>query len=100
MSAPSCRLCGNPLTRTFVDLGMSPPCEDFLAAEELDAGETFYPLHVRICDHCLLVQLPPSLEFDAAAAQGFFTALRRRWPGGIATEPRHASWFGGEAQDR
>jgi hypothetical protein len=26
---PSCRLCGNPLTTTFVDLGMSPPCEDF-----------------------------------------------------------------------
>lgn len=47
---------------------------------------------------CLLVQLPPSLEFDAAAAQVFFTALRGRWPGGIATEPRHASWFGGEAQ--
>ena len=42
---------------------------------------------------CLLVQLPPSLAFDAAAATDFFAALRRRWTGSIAAEPRHASWF-------
>jgi SAM-dependent methyltransferase len=58
MSAPACRLCGAALTRTFVDLGMSPPCESFLTADAVDAGETFYPLHVRICERCLLVQLP------------------------------------------
>lgn len=57
MSAP-CRLCSKPLTRTFVDLGMSPLCESFLRADQLDARESFYPLHVRICDECLLVQLP------------------------------------------
>jgi SAM-dependent methyltransferase len=48
-----------------VDLGMSPPCEDFLTNKELDAGETFYPLHVRICEQCLLVQLPAYLPADA-----------------------------------
>lgn len=53
-----CRLCAAPLTRTFVDLGMSPLCESFLRADQLDARESFYPLHVRICDECLLVQLP------------------------------------------
>ncbi len=31
-----CRLCGADLRTTFVDLGMSPPCESYLAAE--DAG--------------------------------------------------------------
>ena len=30
MSAPACRLCGAELTTTFVDLGMSPPCESYL----------------------------------------------------------------------
>ena len=54
----ACRLCGADLTQTFVDLGMSPPCESYLRADQLDSGETFYPLHVRICDDCLLVQLP------------------------------------------
>ncbi|MBA2372581.1 MAG: methyltransferase domain-containing protein [Chloroflexi bacterium] len=53
-----CRFCAAPLTTTFVDLGMSPLCERFLAADQLDEMEPFYPLHVRICDVCLLVQLP------------------------------------------
>lgn len=42
---------------------------------------------------CLLVQLPPSLAFDARVAGTFFAGLRRRWDGGVACEPRHASWF-------
>ena len=57
MSAPRCRLCDAELVDTFVDLGMSPPCESYLTADELDVGEVFYPLHVRICAGCLLVQL-------------------------------------------
>jgi len=54
----ACRFCGAELRRTFVDLGMSPLCESFLSADQLDRMEPFYPLHVRICEHCLLVQLP------------------------------------------
>ena len=42
---------------------------------------------------CLLVQLPPSLEFQPAVAGAFFEALRARHIGAIALEPRHASWF-------
>jgi uncharacterized protein YecE (DUF72 family) len=42
---------------------------------------------------CLLVQLPPSLAFQPPVAAGFFDALRRRHPGPVALEPRHASWF-------
>lgn len=54
---PTCRFCRAPLTRTVVDLGMSPLCETFLTPGELDAMEPFFPLHVRVCDRCLLVQL-------------------------------------------
>ena len=42
---------------------------------------------------CLLVQLPPSLAFDARVANTFFTMLRRRLEVAVACEPRHASWF-------
>lgn len=42
---------------------------------------------------CLLVQLPPSLVFDARVARTFFKALRSRYDRGVALEPRHASWF-------
>jgi uncharacterized protein YecE (DUF72 family) len=48
---------------------------------------------------CLLVQLPPSLAFDAAVARTFFRALRRRHAGAVAVEPRHASWFTPAAGD-
>lgn len=43
---------------------------------------------------CLLVQLPPSLSLDTGMADAFFGSLRRLHAGGgIAVEPRHASWF-------
>jgi SAM-dependent methyltransferase len=58
LRTPSCRLCGAALTATFVDLGMSPLCERFLRADQLDDMEPYYPLHVRVCPSCLLVQLP------------------------------------------
>lgn len=46
----------------------------------------------------LLVQLPPSLSFDAGIAERFFAALRDRYSGDIACEPRHASWFEPDAE--
>ena len=45
----------------------------------------------------VLVQLPPSLVFDARVAATFFAMLRRRFAVPIACEPRHASWFGAAA---
>jgi SAM-dependent methyltransferase len=54
---PSCRFCGAPLDHTFVDLGLSPLCESYVAAADLNAGETFYPLHAYVCGQCFLVQL-------------------------------------------
>lgn len=56
-AAQCCRLCAAPLERTFVDLGMSPLCESFIAPGDLDAMEPFYPLRVMVCDACFLVQL-------------------------------------------
>lgn len=69
-SRPSagCRICDSPLATTFVDLGASPPCEAILSADAAERGESVYPLHVRICDSCLLVQLP-----EVIPAQEIFT---------------------------
>lgn len=60
-----------------------PALEGFLAA----AG------HLGDRLGALLVQLPPSLAFDARVAATFMAMLRRRWPGDVACEPRHASWL-------
>lgn len=41
----------------------------------------------------IVVQLPPSLAYDARVADTFFAMLRRRLSAPVACEPRHASWF-------
>jgi len=46
----------------------------------------------------LLVQLPPSLALDLPVAESFFAALRQRFGGAVACEPRHASWFTPEGE--
>ncbi len=80
MSAPHCRLCSAELDHTFVDLGMSPPCESYLPAEQLDQGETFYPLHVRICSECLLVQLPAYIPAeDIFTDYAYFSSYSDSW---------------------
>jgi uncharacterized protein YecE (DUF72 family) len=41
----------------------------------------------------VLIQLPPSLEFDHARTRKFLSLLRRSFLGDVVWEPRHASWF-------
>jgi hypothetical protein len=75
-----CRLCGAPLTRTFVDLGMSPLCESYVPEEKLDAPEVFYPLHVRLCESCLLVQLPAYVSGeDIFSDYAYFSSYSDSW---------------------
>lgn len=59
------------------------------------ALDTFFEAAGALGDRfgCVLVQLPPSLAFDARTAATFFAMLARRWPGRVACEARHASWF-------
>lgn len=45
----------------------------------------------------LLVQLPPSLEFDLSRAGRFFHGLRTNFSAPVALEPRHLSWATAEA---
>ena len=80
MSAPRCRLCSAELDHTFVDLGLSPPCETYPTADQLDQGETFYPLHVRICSACLLVQLPAYIAAeDIFSDYAYFSSYSDSW---------------------
>jgi len=83
-----CRLCGSPLTRTFVDIGMSPLCESYVPEEKLDGAESFYPLHVRICDACLLVQLPAYVAGeDIFSDYAYFSSYSDSW---VAHAKRYA----------
>ena len=42
---------------------------------------------------CLLVQLPPKLEYDRDLVERFFAGVRTRFPGDVVVEPRNATWF-------
>jgi len=76
----TCRFCGNPLNHTFVDLGMSPLCESYLSAEQLNQGEVFYPLHVYICDLCFLVQLQEYVSVESIFTEyAYFSAYSDSW---------------------
>ena len=67
-------------------------CESLLVQFLHEAGH----LHKKL--GCLLVQLPPSLAFDAASAEHFFAELCSRVTCTIACEPRHASWRDADAK--
>jgi SAM-dependent methyltransferase len=59
---------------------MSPLCETYLTADQLDRMEPFYPLHVRVCERCLLVQIP---EFvppeDIFTEYAYFSSFSDHW---------------------
>ena len=76
----SCRFCGSTLEVTFVDLGMSPLCQDHVKPEEMNQMEPFYPLHAYVCKTCFLVQLEefvsPSVIFNDYA---YFSSYSDSW---------------------
>jgi SAM-dependent methyltransferase len=76
----SCRFCGEGLQQTFVDLGMSPLCETYPSAADLNRGEVYYPLHVQVCQKCWLVQLE---EYESAekifSDYAYFSSYSDSW---------------------
>ena len=46
----------------------------------------------------LLIQLPPTLDYDPARAEAFLTRLRGLYAGTVAWEPRHPGWASAEAE--
>jgi SAM-dependent methyltransferase len=74
-----CRFCGGPLAEV-VDLGMSPLCESFLAKNQLNSMEPFYPLVVHVCRDCLLVQLQEYVAPDQIFPEyAYFSAYSDAW---------------------
>ncbi len=60
----TCRFCKSPLNKTFVDLGLSPIANAMIPQNQPDQPEMFYSLHTYICESCLLVQLPNTIQRD------------------------------------
>src|SRR6478735_11284523 len=79
-SALTCRLCGSGHLRSFLDLGATPPCELFLPADAVEQPEMTYPLHVRVCEECLLAQLPPLITPEETFTEyAYFSSFSTSW---------------------
>jgi SAM-dependent methyltransferase len=79
-TTPICQFCATPLQHTLVDLGMSPLCESFVSADRLNQMEAFYPLHVRVCGNCLLVQLEAYVSPEEIFSEyAYFSSYADTW---------------------
>jgi hypothetical protein len=77
---PACRFCGAPLTRSFADLGLHPPCQSIVRLEDADMPETVFPLHARVCDGCSLVQIPDVVRpEDIFSEYAYFSSFSDSW---------------------
>ena len=80
MTDSTCRFCGATLRTTFVDLGMQPLANRYLKADELRCMEPFYPLHLYVCDACLLVQLEAVVSaHDIFGDYAYFSSYSDSW---------------------
>ncbi|HET7489820.1 MAG TPA: class I SAM-dependent methyltransferase [Acidimicrobiales bacterium] len=80
MSGPTCRACGAQLETTFADLGSTPLANSYLTAEQLARPEPRYPLHARVCDRCLLVQVEAAVAPEEIFSDyAYFSSYSESW---------------------
>ncbi|TDZ45315.1 class I SAM-dependent methyltransferase [Mycobacteroides franklinii] len=75
-----CRLCDSTELLSVVDLGATPPCQKFLHADELDVPEPTYPLHLRLCRDCMLLQIPALISPEENFTEyAYFSSYSDSW---------------------
>lgn len=76
-----CRHCGQRLEHSFIDLGFSPPSNAYLQAEHLCYPELHYPLRVKVCHQCWLVQTEDYARADElfGVDYAYFSSTSTTW---------------------
>lgn len=77
----NCKHCNTRLKHVFVDLAFAPISNDMLKEQQLNQGESSYPLKVYVCHNCFLVQLD---EFKKAENifnndYTYFSSFSKSW---------------------
>lgn len=79
-SALACRFCGAALVHTFVDLGLTPLANSYVRESDLDKPDPRYPLHARVCERCLLVQVESVVDpEDLFSDYAYFSSYSTSW---------------------
>jgi SAM-dependent methyltransferase len=76
-----CRHCGTPLSHTFLDLGFAPPSNAYLTEADLSRPEKYYPLKIKVCDQCWLVQTEDYAQADElfSSDYAYFSSTSSSW---------------------
>lgn len=76
-----CRHCGTQLKHTFLDLGYAPPSNAYLTEADLSRPEVYYPLRIKVCHDCWLVQTEDYARADSLfnADYAYFSSTSTGW---------------------
>jgi len=77
----NCRHCDSPLEHTFLDLGFAPPSNAYLSAADLTKPELYYPLKLKVCTQCWLVQTEDYAQADELFSPdyAYFSSTSSSW---------------------
>jgi len=77
----NCRHCSATQLHRFVDLGHAPPSNAYLTAADLHRVEKYYPLRVKVCTHCWLVQTEDFATADELfrSDYAYFSSTSASW---------------------
>lgn len=77
----NCRHCHSPLENTFLDLGYAPPSNAYLTAEHLNSPELYFPLKLKVCTNCWLVQTEDYARADELFNKdyAYFSSTSSSW---------------------
>lgn len=77
----NCRHCSAFLRDTFLDLGFAPPSNAYRSHSDLLKPETYYPLRVKVCTNCWLVQTEDYARSDELFNQeyAYFSSTSSSW---------------------
>ncbi|WP_374252033.1 class I SAM-dependent methyltransferase [Acinetobacter brisouii] len=76
-----CRHCGHLISLSFLDLGSAPPSNAYLSETGLCGPETWFPLHLLVCENCWLVQTEDHAGREALFTQdyAYFSSYSSTW---------------------
>ena len=77
----NCRHCKAFLKHTFLDLGFAPPSNAYLSKEDLNHPEVYFPLKIKVCDQCWLVQTEDYVQADKlfSSQYAYFSSTSSSW---------------------
>jgi SAM-dependent methyltransferase len=82
MGPRRCRFCHAGLEVTFADLGVTPLSNSYVTKDDIENGrDPSYPLHVRVCGTCFLVQADEAVRHADIFSEDYtyFSSYATTW---------------------